>query len=98
MCCVLGSQYLCGALTAVRVYRIRWAVIGLLSYMVSIVAIEVILKWNKVSNVYSIASTGQYVGLIIGLGSFASVCWTLVRQESVSNPFCKVDLCFADLL
>ena len=71
---------------------------GLLSYILSIVAIEVILKWNKVSGVHAIASTGQYVALIIGVGSFVSVCWTLVRQECVSNSFRKIHFCFTDRL
>lgn len=63
---------------------------GLLSYTLSIVAIEVILKWNKVSGIYSIASTGQYVALIIGVGSFVSVLWTLVLQEFVSHSLRKI--------
>ncbi len=66
---------------------------GLLSYTLSIVAIEVILKWNKVSSIYSIASTGQYVALIIGVGSFVSVLWTLILQETVSHLFYKGHLC-----
>lgn len=57
---------------------------GLLSCVLSIVAIELILKWNKVGGVYSITSTGQYLPLIIGVCSFVSVWWSLVRQESVS--------------
>ena len=81
-----------------RLYRIRWAAIGLLSYVVSVVAIEVILRSNKVIGVYSIASTGQYVALIIGVGGFVSVLWTLVLQESVSTSFYKGHLCFTDLL
>lgn len=60
----------------------------------SIVAIELILKWNKIYGVYSIMSTGQYVPLIIGVGSFISVCWNLMRQESVSID----SLVFAQLL
>ena len=47
---------------------------------------------------YSIASTGQYVALIIGVGSFVSVAWTLVLQESVSNSFYKGHLCFTNRL
>ena len=71
---------------------------GLLSYTLSIVAIEVILKWNKVSGIYSIASTGQYVALIIGVGSFVSVLWTLVLQEFVSHSLRKIHLCCTNWL
>lgn len=56
------------------------------------------LKYNKVSGIYSIASTGQYVALIIGVGGFISVLWNLVRQESVGDPFCKIYLCVTDQL
>ena len=62
------------------------------------VALEVILKWNKVTGVYSIASTGQYVALIIGAGGFVSVIWTLVQQESVNNISSKIYLCVTNQL
>ena len=69
---------------------------GLLSYTLSIVAIEVILKWNKVRGIYSIASSGQYVALFIGVGSFVSVLWTLVLQETVGHSFYESHLCFTN--
>ena len=69
---------------------------GLFSYVLSIVAIELLLNYNKVSGAYSISSTGQYVALILGIGGFVSVIWTLIRQEAVSNPFCRDNLCFAN--
>lgn len=49
-------------------------------------AIETTLKWNKVVGIYSLTSTGQYVPLTIGMGTFISVCWRLVQQEGVSLP------------
>ena len=98
MCCVHRSFHLCVALTVVRLYRIRCAATGLLSYIVSILAIELILKWNKVSGIYSIASTGQYVPLIIGVGGFVSVSWTLLLQEIVSYSFRKINLSFTNRL
>ena len=98
MCCVHRSNYLYEVLTVVRIYRIRWAATGLLSYALPIVAIEVISKWNRVGGIYSIASTGQYVALIIGIGSFVSVLWTLVLQETVGYLFYKGQLCFTNRL
>ncbi|CAF9941050.1 MAG: hypothetical protein HETSPECPRED_002856 [Heterodermia speciosa] len=65
-----------------RLYRIKCAATGLLSCILSILAIELTLKWNKVRGVYSITSTGQYAPLIIGVGGVISVCWSLMRQES----------------
>lgn len=49
-------------------------------------AIETTLHWNKVIGIYSLTSTGQYVSLTIGGGTFVSVCWRLVQQEGVSIP------------
>ena len=49
-------------------------------------AIETTLHWNKVVGIYSLTSTGQYVPLTIGGGTFVSVCWRLVQQEGVSIP------------
>ena len=60
-----------------------------MSYILSIVAIELTLKWNKVLEIYSIASIGQYVPLTVGVGSFISICWRLVQQEGVSMPVRK---------
>ena len=71
---------------------------GLLSYILSIVAIEVILKWNKVTSINSIASTGQYVALSVGVGGFVSVSWTLVLQESVSTSLREIHTCFTNRL
>lgn len=74
-------------LTINRYYRIRWAAIGFLSLVLSIVAIELSLKRNRVEGVHTIASTGQYLPLIVGAGSFISVSWALFKQEAVGADF-----------
>ncbi|OAF98788.1 uncharacterized protein CC84DRAFT_1223533 [Paraphaeosphaeria sporulosa] len=65
-----------------RLLRIRWATTGVLACILSVIAIELSLRWNRVLGVYSITSTGQYIPLIIGIASFISVCWDIIRQES----------------
>ena len=57
-----------------------------------------ILKWNKITGIYSIASTGQYVALSVGVGGFVSVSWNLLQQESVSGLFRKIHFCFTNQL
>jgi hypothetical protein len=66
-----------------RVLRIQWALTGQTSFAVSIAAIELILKCNNVQEIYSLEAPGQYIPLIVGIASLVSVCWNLVRQESV---------------
>ena len=85
-------------LTVVRLYRLKWATIGFLSYILSIVAIELVLKWNKVSGFYSLVGVGQYIPLIVGVGGFVSVSWSLVQQEVVSNSFRKIYSCSTNRL
>lgn len=70
-------------LTCPRLLRIRWTATGLASWFLAILAIELTLKWNKVRGIYSVNTTGQYIPLIIGIGSLISVWWNLLRQEGV---------------
>ncbi|KAM7199550.1 hypothetical protein V8F33_004361 [Rhypophila sp. PSN 637] len=69
-----------------RAYRIRCIILGVTSCAMSITAIECLLIWNKVVNIYNIRSTGQYIALTMGLAGFVHACWQLVNQEAVSPP------------
>lgn len=79
-----SKPYLTPQLTSTRLYRIKWAIVGVCSCILTISGIEVTLKWNKISDIYSVATIGQYVPLMIGIGSLISVCWNLIHQEGVS--------------
>lgn len=70
-----------------RQYRIRCALVGIFAYGLTISAIELTLKWNKVRDINYLAAPGQYISLIIGAGSLISVVWRLLRQESVCTLF-----------
>ncbi|KAM7217173.1 hypothetical protein V8F06_007464 [Rhypophila decipiens] len=65
-----------------RAYRIRCIILGVTSCAMSITAIECLLSWNKVVNIYNIRSTGQYIALTMGLAGFVQACWQLVNQEA----------------
>ena len=75
----------CRLLTASRNYRIRCAASGVASLIISITAVEATLSWNKVVNVYSIRSTGQYIPFTIGVASIIQVFWQLAKQEVVGE-------------
>jgi hypothetical protein len=38
-----------------------------------LVAIETTLKWNHISGIYTLQSTGQFIPLVIGVGGVLSV-------------------------
>ena len=43
-----------------------------------LVAIETTLKWNKITDIYNLQSTGQFIPLIIGIGGVLSVMLSLL--------------------
>ncbi|KAJ9604870.1 hypothetical protein H2200_010985 [Cladophialophora chaetospira] len=64
-----------------RTYRFRCAAFGLTSWVLAVSAIETTLKWNKVRQVHSVASSDQYMPLIAGIGGLVVVSWRLLQQE-----------------
>lgn len=64
-------------------YR-AWAFIGLPTLIWSVMAIELTLKWNGITNVYQLNTTGQIIPFVIGLSLFANVCWRLLDSKRVS--------------
>lgn len=69
---------------------------GLISFGLSVTVIELLLKWNDIQDLYSLKSTGQYIPLVIGIGSFISVCWGLIKKEAVSFIFHPVRYLYSD--
>jgi hypothetical protein len=59
---------------------------GLASFTWSVTGIELILYWNKMSSVYSINSTGQYIALTIGVGGLIKLIYDVLKHQLVSNP------------
>ncbi len=48
----------------------------------AIVAIELTLVWNQVSDVYDLASTGQLIPFVIAIVSFLRLCHALTVDQS----------------
>ena len=46
----------------------------------SILAIELIIRWNSISGVYTIGSTGQVIPFTIGIGGLIKVLSTVPAQ------------------
>ena len=56
----------------------------------SVLAIELIIYWNSISNVYSIRATGQIIPFIIGAGGLCKLLFTIFvnsfDDDSVVGP------------
>lgn len=51
----------------------------------SILAVELTLKWNHVSDVYEVRSTGQLLPLIGGVVLLICTCWQICRDRVSGN-------------
>ena len=55
----------------------------------SMVAIELMLRWNHITSVYDINTTGQIIPFVIGLGSICQVCYVTfiepIKEEKVKK-------------
>ncbi|RBR08455.1 uncharacterized protein FIESC28_10255 [Fusarium coffeatum] len=60
-----------------RLYRIRCLTVWLVSFSISVTAIETTLAWNRVTSVHSLTSLGQMLSFIIGIATVISVLWEL---------------------
>lgn len=47
------------------------------------IGVELTLKWNRVSGVYRVDSTGQVIPLVVGIGSATSVAWKIYQRVKV---------------
>ena len=52
----------------------------------SILAIELIIYWNSISDVYDISSTGQVIPLSVGFGSLIKNLYSLFFQRANDSP------------
>lgn len=46
----------------------------------TIVAIEMIIRWNHISNAYNLGSTSQIIPLVIGVGNLWKVILSLLNE------------------
>jgi len=47
----------------------------------SVLAIELTLKWNHVTGVYEVTSTGQLIPLVLGITLTATITWQAIRLK-----------------
>jgi hypothetical protein len=60
-----------------------------MSFIYSILAIELMLKWNSVSNVYTLKSIGQLIPFVIGVAGLLKVLYDVRKKYEVGTPtFC----------
>lgn len=63
----------------------------------SILAIELTIHWNNISDMYALDTTGQYVPLTIGLGGFVRLLYGLLKLWLVSMVLCHFSMQFIDI-
>lgn len=75
---------------------IRYAVGGLICNIVLLVwtmlGVELPLYWNRVEGVYSLASTGQFIPLIVGIGAWIQLLNAFYRQVSLRISLIRATL------
>lgn len=75
-------------------YRTWHLIFNFLALVWFIVAIELILKWNFITDIYTVRSTSQTIPLLIGIGGLLSVLYNLfffwAINSPVSRPFCDM--------
>lgn len=49
-------------------------------YFFTVLAMELTLFWNSVTGIYSLDTTGQFIPLVIGVGTLLSLFWDLLQK------------------
>ncbi|KFA77454.1 hypothetical protein S40288_10767 [Stachybotrys chartarum IBT 40288] len=62
-------------------YRLICLLIGIASFILSIIAIEATLAWNKIGNIYTLTGYGQFIALTMGMANLVSVLYQLFDRE-----------------
>ena len=62
-------------------FQVPWVLLRTLLGIWSIIAIEITLYWNAVTNVYAVNTPGQVIPLTVGLGSMFAVCARFLRYK-----------------
>jgi hypothetical protein len=69
--------------------RFTYLALPPMSFIYSILAIELMLKWNSVSNVYTLKSIGQLIPFVIGVAGLLKVLYDVRKKYEVGTPtFC----------
>ena len=56
--------------------------------MWSILAIELTIRWNNISDMYALDSTSQYVPLAVGLSAFVRLLYGILKLWLVNMFLC----------
>ena len=78
----MSKCYICKAQDYTKLIddSIIWKYVSCCILLFSILAIELIIYWNSISNVYNIRATGQIIPFIIGAGGLCKVVFTIFVQ------------------
>ncbi|KAL2783314.1 hypothetical protein BJX66DRAFT_132214 [Aspergillus keveii] len=67
-----------------RLWNTR-VILGPASFLYSVLAIELMLRWNRVSGIYAIDSTGQLIPLAVAVVAFMDLLLSITRKCWVSR-------------
>ena len=63
----------------------------------SILAIELTIHWNNITNMYTIDNIGQYVPLAVGLGGFVRLIYRGLKLWLVNMVLCHSSMQLVDI-
>jgi hypothetical protein len=52
----------------------------------SIVNIELLIRYNQITGVYALLSTGQIIPFVIGIASLWKTCWQILIENVEQEP------------
>ena len=73
-----------------------YLVVNVLIALFTIVAIELIIRWNHISDAYSLGSTSQIIPLVIGIGNLWKVILSLLNELLMDSSVSMLCLCHMD--
>jgi hypothetical protein len=70
--------------------KISFTIIHAIISLYTVLAIELMLHWNKIVDVYTIRSVGQLIPFVIGLVGFLKLFFELKYREKIRTSLQKV--------
>ena len=67
---------------AVRSFRIKHLIVAAFAIIWSILAIELTIRWNSITGVNTIETTGQLIPFVIGTGGFCQVVYNIGKETA----------------
>lgn len=60
-------------------------VLSVILFAYCVTGVELTIRWNRITNVNSVNSVGQYIALVIGIGTTIVFMYNVLREKMVSR-------------